>query len=263
MGAVRPGSCPGTAIGCRLRAGKTQLGLTGRPAICRPVPRRAVRKRGPSPNPLRREANRPSRIPRRPPHRTGLRRTAPHRTAQGRMALDRTALDRTALDRPLPRPTALRPRLLCQRVRLPAGCRTGPPGSLAGDRARRPAALPPGPAHYRRQPPRLPGSEPSPSPHASSPSRRTRRSRRVRRSRQVGRPPVSQLRRSPPVKRQGQSRPAKRRSPNLPAWLLSHSRPPGRPDRTGRLVLVRRTRSRRSRQGTRSSRSGARWCPRS
>lgn len=250
MGAKRPGSCPGTAICCRLQAGQAQLELTGRPAICPPAPRQAVRKRRPSPNLLRRVVTRPSRIPPRSPDRTGL----------GRTALGPTALGQTALARPVPRPTAPHPRLPHQRVRLPAGCRTGPQGSPAGDQARRPVALPPSPAHYRQPPPRPPGSGPSPSPHASSRNRRPRTSRRVHRSQRMGRPPVSQLRRTPPVKRQGQGRPARRRSPVLPAWLLSHSQPHGGPGRTGRPILVRRTPSR---QGVRPSRSGARWCPRS
>ena len=245
VGVARPDSCLGMAIRRRLRAGKAGLELTGRPAIRRPAPRQAVRKRRPSPNLLRHGVTRLSRIPRRPPRRTGLR---------------RTALRRTALAHPLLRPTTSHlTKPPNRRARLPAACRAGPPGSLAGDRAHRPAALPPGPVRHRHQPPRPPGSKPSPSPNESR-SRRTRRSRPVRRSRQLERPPVSSLRRSPPVKRQGQGPQTRRRSPSLPARLPSHSQPLGRPDRTGRLVLVRRTRSR---QGAGPSQSGAKWYPRS
>jgi len=247
VGAARPDPCLGTGIRRRLRAWKVRPGLTGRPAICRPVPRPAVRNLRPSPNQLRRGVTRPSRIRRRPPRRMTLRQTAPRRTALGR-----TALGRTALPRPLPRPTAPhRTKPLHPRAGPPASCRAGPPGSLVGDRARRPAALPPGPARHRHQPPRPPRIRPSPSPHARRRSRHALRSPRARGSRQVGRPLVSQLRRSPPVKRQSQRPPAKRRTPSLPARMPSHSQPPGRPDRTGRLVLIRRTPRR---QGARPSR---------
>ncbi len=218
----------------------------GRLALYRPVPRQMVRKPRPSANLLRCGVPRPSRIPRPPPRRTGPR--------------------RAARPRPLSPPTApRRAKPLPRRTRLPAGCRAGFPGSLAGDRARGPAARPPGSARHRRQPPRPPRGQGSPSLHGGH------RSRRVRRSQQTRRPPVSQPRRSPPGKRRSQGPPAKRRSLSRPArrpgkslrvkresqsvtaGLPGRSPPPSQPDRTGRRALVRRT----------PSRSGARWCPRS
>jgi len=260
--AAGPGSCMGmgTAIHRRLRAGTAWPVLTGRPAIYHPVPRQAVRKRRPSPNPLRCGVTRPSRVPRRLPRRRGPRRTGLRRRGVHRTGRRLTALRRTALIRPVPRPTAARrTKPPNRRARLPAGCRAGPLGSLAGDRAHRPA-VPLAPARHRHQPPRRPGSRPSLSPYARRRSSRVLRSRRVGESPQARRAPVSDPRRSPTVKRLGQGPGAERRSLSLPARLPSRGPPPGQPDRTGRLVLVRRTPSR---PGARPSRSGARWCPRS